>query len=64
MEGCEGFKFLNKLRTLEQKLKVCNKEVFRDLNPVKDNLLEEIDSLYKLEVELLRISCLRNQSKV
>lgn len=51
LEGWEGFKLIEKLKLIKEKLKGWNKIFFGDIRIRKGETLQEIDSLDRLEVE-------------
>ena len=51
VQGWEGFKFMRKLKSLKDKLKVWNREVFGDIQIKKDEILKEIKTLDRLDME-------------
>lgn len=51
VEGWEGFKIMRKLKTLKENLKEWNKSIFGDIYVKKEELLKEIHSLDRLELD-------------
>ena len=50
VQGWEGFRFMRKLKSLKDKLKVWNLEVFGDIRIKEDEILKEIETLDRLDM--------------
>ena len=56
VQGWEGFKFMRKLKSLKDKLRVWNWKVFGDIRIKRDEILKEIETLDRLDMEGLTSS--------
>ena len=51
VQGWEGFRFMRRLKSLKERLKVWNREVFVDIRIKNDDVLKEIGAFDRLDME-------------